>query len=181
MWRSCASADAQGASAPSEGSSGITPRRCALTRGRAHAFHHWTAPDAKSFPLCQARGWRPYCGTGARRHCPTAAPFPIRGCWGDPLCLGTPQRHSRGAIPTTIAEAQAPLVFLAVGMPQQEILAGRIADRPEARGVGLCIGASIDFLTGKQHRAPTLGAKGRIRMAAPSALGSAATGSALFG
>jgi N-acetylglucosaminyldiphosphoundecaprenol N-acetyl-beta-D-mannosaminyltransferase len=53
-----------------------------------------------------------------------------------------------------VIKAQAPLVFLAVGMPQQEILAGRIADRPEARGVGLCIGASIDFLTGKQRRAP---------------------------
>jgi exopolysaccharide biosynthesis WecB/TagA/CpsF family protein len=51
-------------------------------------------------------------------------------------------------------KAQAPLVFLALGMPQQEILAGRIAIRPEARGVGLCVGASIDFLTGKQHRAP---------------------------
>jgi N-acetylglucosaminyldiphosphoundecaprenol N-acetyl-beta-D-mannosaminyltransferase len=57
-----------------------------------------------------------------------------------------------------VINAQAPLVFLAVGMPQQEILAGRIADRPEARGVGLCIGASIDFLTGKQRRA-TLGCK----------------------
>jgi N-acetylglucosaminyldiphosphoundecaprenol N-acetyl-beta-D-mannosaminyltransferase len=49
---------------------------------------------------------------------------------------------------------QAPLVFLAVGMPQQEILAGRIADHPQARGIGLCIGASIDFLAGKQRRAP---------------------------
>ena len=46
------------------------------------------------------------------------------------------------------------LIFLAVGMPQQEILASRIADHPQARGVGLCIGASIDFLTGKQQRAP---------------------------
>jgi N-acetylglucosaminyldiphosphoundecaprenol N-acetyl-beta-D-mannosaminyltransferase len=53
-----------------------------------------------------------------------------------------------------VIKTQAPLVFLAIGMPQQEILARRIADRPEARGVGLCIGASIDFLTGKQHRAP---------------------------
>ena len=49
---------------------------------------------------------------------------------------------------------QAPLVFLAVGMPQQEILARSIADHPQARGVGLCIGASIDFLTGRQRRAP---------------------------
>ena len=53
-----------------------------------------------------------------------------------------------------VVKTQAPLIFLAVGMPQQEILACRIADRPQARGVGLCIGASIDFLTGKQRRAP---------------------------
>ena len=53
-----------------------------------------------------------------------------------------------------VVKAQAPLTFLAVGMPQQEILAGHIADHPQARGVGLCIGASIDFLTGKQRRAP---------------------------
>jgi N-acetylglucosaminyldiphosphoundecaprenol N-acetyl-beta-D-mannosaminyltransferase len=53
-----------------------------------------------------------------------------------------------------VVKAQAPLVFLAVGMPQQGIVARRIADHPQARGVGLCVGASIDFLTGKQRRAP---------------------------
>ena len=54
-----------------------------------------------------------------------------------------------------VAKTQAPLIFLAVGMPQQEgILARHIADRPQVRGVGLCVGASIDFLTGKQRRAP---------------------------
>jgi N-acetylglucosaminyldiphosphoundecaprenol N-acetyl-beta-D-mannosaminyltransferase len=53
-----------------------------------------------------------------------------------------------------VVKTQAPLTFLAVGMPQQEILARRVADHPQARGVGLCIGASIDFLTGKQRRAP---------------------------
>lgn len=53
-----------------------------------------------------------------------------------------------------IVKARAPLIFLAVGMPQQEILACHIADNPQARGVGLCIGAAIDFLTGKQCRAP---------------------------
>jgi N-acetylglucosaminyldiphosphoundecaprenol N-acetyl-beta-D-mannosaminyltransferase len=51
-------------------------------------------------------------------------------------------------------EAKSSLIFLAVGMPQQEILAGRIAAHSQARGIGLCIGASIDFLTGKQQRAP---------------------------
>jgi exopolysaccharide biosynthesis WecB/TagA/CpsF family protein len=53
-----------------------------------------------------------------------------------------------------VVNTQASLIFLAVGMPQQEILARHIADHPQARGVGLCIGASIDFLTGKQPRAP---------------------------
>jgi exopolysaccharide biosynthesis WecB/TagA/CpsF family protein len=53
-----------------------------------------------------------------------------------------------------VVRAQAPLVLLAVGHPQQEILAGHIADHPQAQGVGLCIGASVDFLTGKQRRAP---------------------------
>jgi exopolysaccharide biosynthesis WecB/TagA/CpsF family protein len=53
-----------------------------------------------------------------------------------------------------VVKTQAPLVFIAVGMPQQEILACRIADHSQARGVGLCIGASIDFLTGEQRRAP---------------------------
>ena len=53
-----------------------------------------------------------------------------------------------------VVMARAPLTLLAVGMPQQMILAGRIAEHPDARGVGLCIGASIDFLTGKQRRAP---------------------------
>jgi N-acetylglucosaminyldiphosphoundecaprenol N-acetyl-beta-D-mannosaminyltransferase len=53
-----------------------------------------------------------------------------------------------------LAKTQAPLIFLAVGMPQQEILARHIAAHPQVRGVGLCVGASIDFLTGKQRRAP---------------------------
>jgi len=53
-----------------------------------------------------------------------------------------------------VIKAKAPLVFLAVGMPQQGIVARRIADHPQARGVGLCVGASIDFLTGRQRRAP---------------------------
>lgn len=53
-----------------------------------------------------------------------------------------------------VTNARASLVFLAVGMPQQEILARHIADLPQARGVGLCVGASIDFLTGKERRAP---------------------------
>jgi exopolysaccharide biosynthesis WecB/TagA/CpsF family protein len=53
-----------------------------------------------------------------------------------------------------VAASGTDLTFLAVGMPQQEILAQRLTEHSDARGVGLCIGASIDFLTGKQQRAP---------------------------
>lgn len=55
---------------------------------------------------------------------------------------------------TFVVKTAAPLVFLAVGMPQQEQLARKLLEEPRATGVGLCIGASIDFLTGKQTRAP---------------------------
>ncbi|MBN9511082.1 MAG: WecB/TagA/CpsF family glycosyltransferase, partial [Alphaproteobacteria bacterium] len=45
-------------------------------------------------------------------------------------------------------------VFLAVGSPRQERLAAAIAATGQARGVGLCIGAGLEFLTGGQPRAP---------------------------
>lgn len=45
--------------------------------------------------------------------------------------------------------------FIAVGAPQQEILASQLKLRGVARGLALCIGASINFLTGTEHRAPT--------------------------
>ena len=44
--------------------------------------------------------------------------------------------------------------FLCVGAPQQELLAYAIAQRGDATGVGLCVGAAIDFLAGRQVRAP---------------------------
>jgi exopolysaccharide biosynthesis WecB/TagA/CpsF family protein len=44
--------------------------------------------------------------------------------------------------------------FLAIGSPQQEIIAHALLKRGRARGLALCVGASIDFLTGKERRAP---------------------------
>jgi exopolysaccharide biosynthesis WecB/TagA/CpsF family protein len=53
-------------------------------------------------------------------------------------------------------EAHSPFrfCFLAVGCPQQEILANALKARGRARGLALCIGASINFLTGTERRAP---------------------------
>ena len=44
--------------------------------------------------------------------------------------------------------------FLAVGSPQQEMLAALLRQRGSARGLALCVGASLNFLTGKERRAP---------------------------
>jgi exopolysaccharide biosynthesis WecB/TagA/CpsF family protein len=53
-------------------------------------------------------------------------------------------------------EQHSPFRFclLAVGCPRQEILAQQLKQRGIARGLALCIGASVDFLTGKEQRAP---------------------------
>jgi exopolysaccharide biosynthesis WecB/TagA/CpsF family protein len=53
-----------------------------------------------------------------------------------------------------LAEAQARYVFLAVGSPQQEIVARRLAKTRGAIGTGFCVGAGLEFLTGDQERAP---------------------------
>ena len=45
-------------------------------------------------------------------------------------------------------------IFIAVGSPQQEILANQIFIRGASVGLGFCIGASINFLTGSEKRAP---------------------------
>jgi exopolysaccharide biosynthesis WecB/TagA/CpsF family protein len=44
--------------------------------------------------------------------------------------------------------------FLAIGSPQQEIIAQQLKVRGKARGLALCVGAAIDFLTGIERRAP---------------------------
>jgi exopolysaccharide biosynthesis WecB/TagA/CpsF family protein len=53
-------------------------------------------------------------------------------------------------------ESESPFRFclFAVGSPQQEVLARAVQTRGRARGLGLCIGASINFLTGMERRAP---------------------------
>jgi exopolysaccharide biosynthesis WecB/TagA/CpsF family protein len=53
-------------------------------------------------------------------------------------------------------EAHSPFRFclLAVGAPQQEAVAQQLKARGNVRGLALCIGASINFLTGDERRAP---------------------------
>jgi N-acetylglucosaminyldiphosphoundecaprenol N-acetyl-beta-D-mannosaminyltransferase len=53
-------------------------------------------------------------------------------------------------------ENESPFRFclLAVGCPQQETVARALQTRGLARGLALCVGASINFLTGSERRAP---------------------------
>lgn len=53
-------------------------------------------------------------------------------------------------------EAQSPFryCFLAVGSPQQEIIAQRLQARGRSRGLALCVGAAVNFITGAERRAP---------------------------
>ncbi|WP_193162917.1 WecB/TagA/CpsF family glycosyltransferase [Microbulbifer hainanensis] len=53
-----------------------------------------------------------------------------------------------------VRESNADFIFIALGSPQQEILAQRIKQRGIDKGVLLCIGASLLFLTGHEKRAP---------------------------
>ena len=48
------------------------------------------------------------------------------------------------------------LYFLCLSFPKQEIFAHDLKRRGRARGVALCVGAGIDFLTGHQKRAPQI-------------------------
>jgi len=44
--------------------------------------------------------------------------------------------------------------FICVGSPQQEMVAKATLERGDCIGLGLCVGASLDFLTGRVKRAP---------------------------
>lgn len=62
------------------------------------------------------------------------------------------------AVETCLREIEATspfrFCFLAIGSPQQEIIAQKLKERGVARGLALCVGASINYITGIERRAP---------------------------
>jgi len=56
----------------------------------------------------------------------------------------------------TTEEVQADLTLQCISFPKQEIFARDLKTRGRARGQAICAGASIDFLTGQQKRAPEI-------------------------
>jgi exopolysaccharide biosynthesis WecB/TagA/CpsF family protein len=65
----------------------------------------------------------------------------------DPLAVEACLREIESASPFRFC-------FLAIGSPQQEIIAQKLKERGIARGLALCVGAAINFLTGIERRAP---------------------------
>lgn len=70
--------------------------------------------------------------------------------------MGFTRDHNEVERCLQFVEAHSPFrfCFLAVGAPQQEMLARMLKSRGIARGMALCIGASINFITGVERRAP---------------------------
>ena len=74
-------------------------------------------------------------------------------------------RHNREALDDCarfVAENPARFTFICVGSPQQEMVAEACLDRGDCTGLGLCVGASLDFLGGKAERAPVWMQNARI-------------------
>jgi len=77
---------------------------------------------------------------------PPAHYDPPRGFDRDPAAMAKAVRF--------VLDHPARFVFLAVGSPRQEKLAAAIMATGQATGLGLCIGASLEFLAGARRRAP---------------------------
>ena len=61
-----------------------------------------------------------------------------------------------------VAKHPARFTFIVVGSPQQEMVAQACEARGDCTGIGLCVGASLEFLTGRVKRAPLWMQKARI-------------------
>ena len=74
-------------------------------------------------------------------------------CYAPPMGLrNKPEEIEKCA--QFVADHPARFVFLCVGSPQQEMVAEACLKRDDCTGIGLCVGASLEFLTGKSKRAP---------------------------
>lgn len=64
--------------------------------------------------------------------------------------------EARQAIAGFVERTSADYILLAIGAPQSELVCAEIAQRGNARGMALCIGASLEFVTGAKRRAPAI-------------------------
>ena len=76
----------------------------------------------------------------------------VRGMAAPPMGFD-PVGDQAAALADTIAASGARLCFVALGAPKQELFADAMAQRCPEIGF-LCIGAALDFISGRQRRAP---------------------------
>jgi len=63
-------------------------------------------------------------------------------------------REAQEEIIRFVEQSDADLLLFAIGSPQSELLCEEIRRRGAARGLALCIGASLEFASGVKRRAP---------------------------
>jgi N-acetylglucosaminyldiphosphoundecaprenol N-acetyl-beta-D-mannosaminyltransferase len=68
----------------------------------------------------------------------------------------TPGTPAWTAAVKTAAEAEWDVLLACVSFPKQELFAHALHTAGRKTGVALCVGASVDFLTGRQQRAPRI-------------------------
>lgn len=108
-------------------------------------FDHWIEPDEAitivgTIPAAVARLRARYRLSQVAHHSP---PF---GFESSPELVEQCSRF--------VEAHPARFVFLACGAPRQEVLAHDILRRGLATGIGLCVGAAIDQVSGQEARAP---------------------------
>lgn len=74
--------------------------------------------------------------------------------WHEPPMGLRDNREAVEACARFVAENPSRFTLFCVGSPQQEMIAEACLDRGDCTGVGLCVGASLDFLAGTARRAP---------------------------
>ena len=85
-----------------------------------------------------------------------AARFPHRRLTFIEAPMLTPGTPGWTAAVEAAARADWDVLLACVSFPKQELFAHALHIAGRERGVTLCVGASVDFLTGRQHRAPVL-------------------------
>lgn len=66
--------------------------------------------------------------------------------------LGKPDAMQ--AVVDFLVDHPARFSFVAIGSPQSEVIAAKVRENERARGTALCVGASLEFITGDRPRAP---------------------------
>jgi N-acetylglucosaminyldiphosphoundecaprenol N-acetyl-beta-D-mannosaminyltransferase len=82
--------------------------------------------------------------------------------WHEPPMGLRGNREAIEACAKFVADNPSRFTFFCVGSPQQEMIAEACLDRGDCTGVGLCVGASLDFLAGAAQRAPAWMQRARL-------------------